>query len=249
MAAARRAGIEIVWATARARHSVHEFALASGFRGMALCANGAVVLDLASGEPVITDVVAIDHETGTAAIARLRELVPEVMFASVGPSRFVAEPGYAELSVFADHHRDPEQMELSSEQPAQFGEPVVKIVARHPTVPGIDLYRAASAAGIARVALTHSGAPYLEMSAAGVSKARALERLCRDRGIGATQVAAIGDAVNDVPMLAWAGTALCPANAIAEVQALAHRVLPSNDDHAVAVYLEELVHAQRICAW
>lgn len=241
----RSAGIGIVWATARARHSVQEFAEQCGFHGLAICANGAVIIDLADDTPRIVSIIGIEQTTGAAAIAQLQDAIPGLAFASVGPSRFVAESRYAALSVFSDHHRDPDTMDLSSEQPAQLGEPVVKIVVRHPDVLGIDLYRAASALGIEGVTLTHSGAPYVELVAAGVSKASALTDLCAERGIDAAEVAAIGDAVNDVPILAWAGTALCPANALPEVRALADRVLPGNDEDGVAVYLEELIDAAR----
>lgn len=120
---------------------------------------------------------------------------------------------------------------------------MVKIVARHPQVPSADLYKIARGAGIAGVELTHSGAPYLEMAASGVSKASALAQLCAVEGIGPAEVAAAGDAVNDVPMLLWVGTALAPSNALPEILELVDRVLPSNDEDGVARYLEELVSA------
>jgi len=60
-------------------------------------------------------------------------------------------------------------------------------------------------------------------------------------GIDASEVAAAGDAFNDVAMLTWAGTALAPANARTEVIELADRILPTNDEDGVASYLEELV--------
>jgi hydroxymethylpyrimidine pyrophosphatase-like HAD family hydrolase len=81
----------------------------------------------------------------------------------------------------------------------------------------------------------------MEMAAAGVSKASALAQLCAIDGIDASEVAAAGDAFNDVAMLTWAGTALAPANARAEVIELADRILPTNDEDGVASYLEELV--------
>ncbi|QTJ66191.1 HAD-IIB family hydrolase [Rhodococcus sp. ZPP] len=242
MATAQQSGIEIVWATARARHSVHELAQSCGFRGRAICANGAVVLDLADGTPVVTATTSIAMASASAAMSRVRTLLPGVVFANVGPTRFVAEPAYAALCDFADHHRHPHDMSLSELLP-DLDEPMVKIVARHPEVSSSDLYRKALSAGVDGVELTHSGAPYVEMAASGVSKASALAELCAVDGIGASEVAVVGDAINDLPMLAWAGTALCPSNAIAEVQALADRVLPSNDEDAVATYLEELVGA------
>lgn len=245
MAGARDAGIEVVWATARARHSVHALAQSCGFRGKAVCANGAVLLDLADGTPEIIDTIAIDAVAAGAAMARIRGLIPGVVFANVGATQFVAEPAYAALCKFNDHHRHPHEMALSEVLPTG-REPMVKIVARHPELPGAQLYRTAVAAGIAGVELTHSGAAYMEMAAEGVSKASALARLCALDGIDPAQVAAAGDAINDVAMLSWAGTALVPANAGPEAMSLADRVLPTNDEDGVAVYLEELVDsAQR----
>ncbi|MBM7415939.1 MULTISPECIES: HAD family hydrolase [Nocardiaceae] len=243
MAAARDAGIDVVWATARARHSVHEFAEQSGFRGIAVCANGAVLIDLADGTPVIIETVGMDVAVGQAAVDRVRTLVPGTVVAAVGPTSFVAETGYAALCVFSDHHRDPSTMDISSTTRFPWlREDMVKIVARHATVPSVDLYRALLAGGVDDVSVTHSGAPYVEIAARGVSKATALAALCERRGIARRDVAAAGDARNDLEMLAWAGTAICPSNAIPEVQALVDRVVASHDDDGIAEYLEELAH-------
>ncbi|MBY6351935.1 HAD family hydrolase [Rhodococcoides corynebacterioides] len=242
--AAAESGIEVVWATARARHSVHEFAAMCGFRGIALCANGAVVIDLADGTPVIRSTVGLDPAAGVAAVDAVRRAMPGTVFAAVGPTTFVAEPGYAALCVFSDHHREPESMVRADERFPALTEDVVKIVARHPEMESVDLYRAAADARL-DLAVTHSGAPYVEMAARGVSKAAALAALCGERGIDAVDVAAAGDARNDLEMLAWAGTAVVPENAIAEVRAIADRIVPSNDDDGVAVYLEELTRTDR----
>lgn len=242
MSAARASGIEVVWASARARHSIDELARSCGFTGMAIGANGAVVLDLADGTPAIAETTSIHADAVEAAMSRVRELVPGVVFATVGPTRFVAEDGYAALCVFADHHRHPHEMDVSTT--ALTTEPTVKIVARHPEVPSLELFRAVLSEQVDGVELTHSGAPYIEMSAAGVSKASALADLCERLGVGRDSVAAVGDAFNDLPMLEWAGVALTTSNAIPEVKAVADRVLGSNDDDGVAAYLEELVHAK-----
>ncbi|WP_137723218.1 HAD family hydrolase [Prescottella subtropica] len=243
MAAARVAGIEVVWATARARHSIDELAHSCGFRGTAIGANGAVTLDLADGTPRIVGTVAIEVTAALTVMDRVRTLVPGVVFANVGAASFVAEPEYAALCNYTDHHRTLDEMILDPRLP-RAGESMVKIVARHPEIPGYELYRLAATAGVDGVEVTHSGAPYIEMAAAGVSKASALARLCDARGITAHEVAVIGDAVNDIPMLMWAGTALAPANALPEVLDLADRVLPSNADDGVAQYLEQ----QAACA-
>ncbi|MFD3702271.1 HAD family hydrolase [Nocardia sp. NPDC058658] len=242
IARAQAAGIEVVWATARGRHSVQELARTCGFRGKAVCANGAVLLDLAADTPEIIDMVPIAPGRARAVMGQLRELIPGVVFANISTTRIVAEPAYAALCRFGDHQWYPHDMELADNLPTEL-EPMVKIVARHPELPSAQLYRTAVAIGIVGVELTHSGAAFLEMAAEGVSKASALERLCARDGIDLSEVAAAGDALNDVAMLTWAGTALVPANAVLEVIALADRVLPTNDEDGVATYLEELVAA------
>ncbi|MDI9928363.1 HAD-IIB family hydrolase [Rhodococcus sp. IEGM 1341] len=240
MAAADAAGIRVVWASARARHSIDELAASCGFRGTAIGANGAVVLDLSDGFPAIVGTRSVPAETVASAKSVVRALVPGVAFATVGATRFVAEARYAELCVFADHHRQPREMELSEHGLSVNVEPTVKIVARHSDTTSEELYELVAAVGVDGVELTHSGAPYIEMSAAGVSKASALQELCEQWGISAGSVAAVGDARNDLPMLTWAGTALCPSNAAEPVRSVVDRVLESNDDDAVARYLEEL---------
>jgi hydroxymethylpyrimidine pyrophosphatase-like HAD family hydrolase len=61
-------------------------------------------------------------------------------------------------------------------------------------------------------------------------------------GVAVGEVLAIGDNHNDLTVLAWAGRAAAPANAIVEVLATVQLVLPSNADDGVAQLLEELAH-------
>ena len=91
------------------------------------------------------------------------------------------------------------------------------------------------------VAVTYSGGRgMLEISAATVSKADTLARLCAGWGVDAEQVIAFGDMPNDVPVLRWAGVGVAVANAHPLALAGADRVTASNDDDGVAVVLEEL---------
>ncbi|SIR95990.1 HAD family hydrolase [Williamsia sterculiae] len=243
LASAADHGIEVVWATARARHSVRELAASCGFRGTAISANGAVLIDLADGDARIVEVYGIEAEVRAAAIAAVTERLPGTSFAIVGPTRFRAEPGYRDRCVFVDHHRDPAGMDTiaSAADAEDPGEPVVKIVARHPDLASEELFTAMAATPPNGVTVTHSGAPYVEMAAAGVSKAAALQRCAAMRGIARDQVAAIGDASNDLAMLTWAGVAVCPQNAYPEVAAVADVMIGAHDDDGVARYLESLV--------
>ena len=87
----------------------------------------------------------------------------------------------------------------------------------------------------------HSGGRGLvEAVAAGVSKGTAVAALAGLWGIEAHEVVAFGDMVNDLPMLAWAGTSYGMANAHPAVLALADHVTGGNDEDGVAAVIEQL---------
>lgn len=73
------------------------------------------------------------------------------------------------------------------------------------------------------------------------SKATALAHLMGEWGIPLAQVAAFGDDVNDVEMVAEAGLGVAMDNAVPEVKAVADRITLSNDEDGVAVVVEELL--------
>lgn len=102
----------------------------------------------------------------------------------------------------------------------------------------LDVVAARTPPGL--VAVT-SNPTYLEITRVGVDKARALARHCARRGIPSAAVVAIGDGRNDLGMLAFAGTAVAPANAHAEVLLVADLVTASNDEDGVARALDLLV--------
>lgn len=239
MRAAQQAGITVVWATARARNSVQAFAAQAQFTGMALCANGAVVLDLENGGRVVRT-HPVPATVAMRNIRRIRHAIPDVHFALVGADRFLAERAYAALSRFEEHHRTIDEMELADTL-TEIGDDFVKILVRHQQIAAVELYETLRTMGLTELELTHSLAPFVELSAAGISKAFALSALAEEMGLQIDQVAAIGDALNDVAMLKWAGSAIAPANALPEVKALSTRIVSSNDEDGVAEYLESLL--------
>jgi hypothetical protein len=92
-----------------------------------------------------------------------------------------------------------------------------------------------------------SGADDLgEVSRPDVSKASTLASWLATRGVDAQDVWAIGDAPNDLPMLAWAGRSLAVANAREPVRAVVDDVCPSNADDGVAQVLEQAVRLTAI---
>lgn len=72
------------------------------------------------------------------------------------------------------------------------------------------------------------------------TKGNALSLIAGDLGIARSETVAIGDSVNDVSMLAWAGLGLATAKADPRAHAAANESLPDEVD-AVAQALEELL--------
>lgn len=81
----------------------------------------------------------------------------------------------------------------------------------------------------------------LQIGPAGASKAAALRECLRSRGLAPADLAAIGDAENDLPMFELAGLSMAVANAAESVKARASVVVPSNDEEGVVVAIERHV--------
>ncbi len=78
----------------------------------------------------------------------------------------------------------------------------------------------------------------LEVVHAATSKGAALDWLCAELDLGADQVAAIGDDVNDIEMLRWAGTAITVEGARPAVTSEAGFRIPGPEEEGVARLIE-----------
>jgi hydroxymethylpyrimidine pyrophosphatase-like HAD family hydrolase len=85
--------------------------------------------------------------------------------------------------------------------------------------------------------VTRSQATYIEFTDASVSKSGALAWLCGRLGVAREQVVALGDGMNDVDMLAWAGLGVAVAEAAPPVRAAADIVVRRA---AVPAFLDSL---------
>jgi HAD superfamily hydrolase (TIGR01484 family) len=96
-------------------------------------------------------------------------------------------------------------------------------------------------AGRANATVSHPR--FLEFVADGVSKGRAVAWLAHRNGIAPGQVLALGDALNDVEMIADAGHGAAMASAVPEVQLAARYIADPVDQDGAAALLEALVLA------
>jgi hydroxymethylpyrimidine pyrophosphatase-like HAD family hydrolase len=81
----------------------------------------------------------------------------------------------------------------------------------------------------------------LEVFATGVSKWAGLQWLAERRDIEADQVAAIGDEINDVQMIAAAGCGVAMGNAVPAVRQVARYNTATNDEAGVARAIDNML--------
>ena len=228
--AAEQAGAMVVIVTGRPARWLEGIAEQTGHRGLAICANGAVVWDL-HDERVVASYPMPAVAAGEIA-DRLRGEIPELGFAVESVSEgFGHEPAY--------RPRWEADGTIVAELEALLSRPVAKLLARHEGMTADELLaRARQVIGDELATLTHSSRDgLLEISAAGITKASTLTRVCTEHGFSAADVVAFGDMPNDLPMLAWAGHSVAVANAHPEVLGAVDEVTTSNDDDGVAEVL------------
>ncbi|MFC5748835.1 HAD family hydrolase [Actinomadura rugatobispora] len=232
LARVERAGAAVVMVTGRPPRWMREIATAVGHRGVAICANGAVLYDLHT-ERVLNSHM-IEPDVIAQVVERLRGALPELRFAVEYPSGFVFEARYnlGRWDAEALGGRPVDDETLVS----QGG---TKLLAFHPGADPDSLAQEAVKAVGDLVTVTHSsGRGLLEMSAQGITKASALAEFCNGQGITSAEVVAFGDMPNDLPMLTWAGTSYGVANAHPDVLATVTYRTASNNDDGVAQVLE-----------
>jgi hydroxymethylpyrimidine pyrophosphatase-like HAD family hydrolase len=238
--AVRRAGITLVLVTGRPPRALAPIAARIGVGGIAICANGAVVWDLDAGTMV--DVTPLAADLAAGLVRELREAIPGVLFAVELEHGFGREAGWTDGTgpprPRLVERETPEVLEADALE--MVTGPVVKLLVRHPTLPFPEVARRARQAVGEQAVVTWAGTRLLEISAAGVTKAWALERLCARLGVRRQEVLALGDMENDLPMLAWAGHSVAVANAQPDVLDAADEVTASNLDDGVALVLERL---------
>lgn len=90
------------------------------------------------------------------------------------------------------------------------------------------------------------GVEVLEIFDPAVNKWEGILHVARRHGVEPGQIVAIGDDVNDIPMIRNAGLGVAMGNARPEVQAVAKRVIGKNVDEGLAQFLDELVEAHLV---
>ncbi|WP_187284790.1 HAD-IIB family hydrolase [Streptomyces sp. uw30] len=243
LAAAEEAGIEVFFVTGRPARWMNVVSDHVHGHGLAICGNGAAVVDLHGGPGAhrFVKVRELARENALDAVRLLREAAPGTVYAVEQTYGFYQEPDYPKLHMEIPDELAPAEDHLSPDAPGA-GEPVLKILAYHPTLDPDGFLTVARLAIGDRANVTRSSpSALLEISGPGVSKASTLALCCAERGISHEEVVAFGDMPNDVEMLTWAGQSYAMGNAHPDVVAAASGRTVANNEDGVAVIIEQML--------
>ncbi|MGP2438735.1 Cof-type HAD-IIB family hydrolase [Streptomyces sp. JW3] len=243
LAAAEQAGIEVFFVTGRPARWMDVVSDHVHGHGLAICGNGAAVVDLHGGPGAhrFVKVRGLARQNALDTVRLLREAAPGTVYAVEQTYGFNQEPEYPKMHLEVPDVLRPAEELLGPDGPAP-DEPVLKILAFHPTIePDAFLTLARLAVGDRANVTRSSPSALLEISGPDVSKASTLALCCAERGISHEEVVAFGDMPNDVEMLTWAGQSYAMGNAHPDAVAAASGRTVANNDDGVALVIERLL--------
>ncbi|MFF4652860.1 HAD family hydrolase [Streptomyces sp. NPDC001380] len=229
-------GVHHVVVTGRPASGCRPFFDALGYRGLAVCGQGAQVYD--AGRGALLSSAGLDHGAALAVLERITALTGPLDLAVVTSGlhgEFVVTPGFAD--------GDERALAPFRSAPAErlWDLPVDKVLIRHPSLSDGDLVAAAARCCTPGLTVTHAGPRMVELLPTGFDKATGLARVAGTLGVPREAVIAFGDMPNDLPMLAWAGYAVAMGNGHPELKAVADEVAPHHDEDGVAAVLDRIL--------
>jgi HAD superfamily hydrolase (TIGR01484 family) len=207
-------------------------------RGHAICANGAITLELDPAHDqgfTIVDKVTFDPR---AVLEKMRVALPDARIA-------VEELGVG--FKVSKHFPDGELMGASREVDWDelVAHPVTRVTLRQPEATAEEFMELVERAGLHGVSYAVGWSAWLDINPEGVSKGSALELVRRHISVEPDHTIAVGDQRNDLEMLHWAAWGVAMGNAPEEVKAIADEVTLDVDDDGLVPILEAVAEAAR----
>ncbi len=255
---ARKAGMEVIVATGRALvESLHPLE-AIEHEGLVVAAGGSLLCDAVTGQTIDRHVMQHD-------------LVVEITDALLGHGHKVLilkdahTAGYDYLAV-GPGELDPASQWWFNKLPARvrFADAIHDDEHPHETVRAGVVAKSEELAPIARdleadlgeraflqhwAAVTESEATgstthLLEVFSPNVNKWQMVAKEAKRRSVDPSRIAAIGDGLNDVEIVANAGLGVAMANASPEVMRVAMRTTADHDEHGVALAIQRILSGE-----
>ncbi|AZR72237.1 hypothetical protein BBF96_01780 [Anoxybacter fermentans] len=237
---AKKAGVKVIIATGRMFISIIPFLRQLELTDPVIVYNGAMVCRLGDKKPLLHHPIPLEYARKIARRVEsagyqlnayindqlyVREQTPEVLrymqrtgvnSTKVGPIGDFLEEDPTKLLVIHDNLSEIEQ--LKAELRSEFGDVLT---------------------------ITQSKPYFIEVMAKGISKGKTLAELAKGLGIAPHEVIAIGDGLNDLEMVKWAGLGVAVANAHPELKEAADYVTGSCDEEGVAQVIDKFILRRR----
>ncbi len=242
---AREAGCSIVIATARNKYSLDPIVSGTCAIDYAILSNGATVMEWRTGKQILRIRLPEAAVREAAALAQATGLAP-ICYGTLDDGGFAV---YADGSGFI-----PEPYRRLNRDRIHYHENVVRSLPGLPA--SMSVYgpehnakelarlwrgRLGPAVAVYDGASPRNGCWVTYCTPAETSKALAAQRVATLLGIPREQTLAIGDEMNDLDLLQWAGLGVCMGDGHKDVRACADHVTGSLADHGVAQAIERFV--------
>lgn len=230
-------GVHVVLASARPIHSVAAYMEHLAIEGYCVALNGTVIARAPEVEVVHKSV--LDADFVAEVIEACNEITHDNLFIET-PLQYAVDHIDEDVSLY---------IEMTGQRPLYTGdlrkwEPkdVCKVNLRIEGPPDEAAEMLSRRFGDRIHIVTWDGPwSWVEVLAGGTSKATALQWLTDHLGIDREETLAVGDQLNDLEMLQWAGTGVAMGNAHPAAQAVADWVTASNVEDGCAIALERFV--------
>lgn len=228
------AGHEVMIATGRSLGATLPVIEQLGIRnGFAVCSNGGVTLRLSEDSDRGYQVVRRETFDPAPVLEQLRRRIPNAKYAiEDNYGGFLSTERFQDRSFGVQARGVPfdELMRTTA----------VRLVVFSTDDDADEFSEAVEAIGLQGVTYAVGYTAWLDIAAAGVSKASALENLRSTLGIDEDNTVAVGDGFNDVEMLAWAKRGVAMGQAPEGVKHIADEITTSVDDDGLAAVLKTL---------
>lgn len=243
VAAAQSRGIRVCLATGRIWPSARQFVERLGADSPAILYNGGLVYDFANDEVWLRRSLALDQAKDVLRILRRHPSVAPHLYA--GDRVFVpAMSALTETYQQKDSLRAEPVGDLADwleADPARVPMKILNIGER----PALEAVLGDIKLLPYQVNHVFSETVYLEILPLGVDKGTALQVVAARLGVGREEIIAVGDNLNDLAMIEYAGLGVAMANAPEALRACADFVARSNNDHGLQEVIERFILAPR----
>jgi Cof subfamily protein (haloacid dehalogenase superfamily) len=227
-------GIIVAIASGRMYSSALPYAKALGLTGPILCCQGAQIADIETGRSIRITNVPLSLAMEVLRFAEQRGLYVQYY----SPDIYFFEKT-CEQSEYYRRTSGIHGEELGRKCSETLSEPPVKLLIIAEPQQIRQAYTEAVQQFGDQLAIAISKSNYLEFTHPDANKGKSVEGLAQLLGVPREQVMAVGDALNDLPMLQFAGLGVAMGNGDETVKAQADAVTTSNEEDGVAAAIEK----------